>query len=348
LSKGILGQWRDAWSPASNDEFALFIEDDVEISPAAPPILIDLIRQHREDGSVYGIALQKAQWVMGAHQPSRWRRLDLAHQSHHPQYASTFKYFATGTWGQLMFPGPWRAFLKSKPSDESVQGLLSDHWAAERMERCLFSPVFNRFALSHCLYNLYMNYPNGTAMAISRQPAGVNAKAVRYNERLLAEAEALKIYRSQTPPVAKNHCWDSSPASPTEQLRELGFVITEGPRCCLEGRWRLPVVSRCNGSPLFPQFRQLDSFIGCWESDPMAYLEEFLHTRINLQFISEDSNVHIGWLRINDDSTRYGQVTVPLGIYNPRMRNALSDGATCAAMFCPFRPNKYPASYRKH
>lgn len=348
LNKGTVGQWRDAWTPTSNGEFALFIEDDVEISPAAPLILLDLIRKHKDDQSIYGIALQKAQWVMGAYQPSKWRRLDLAHQSHHPQYTSTFKYFATGTWGQLMFPKPWRAFLKSKPSDETVEGLLSDHWERERMGRNLFSPAFNRFALARQLYNLYMNYPNGTALAISRQPPGVNVKTVKYNERLLKESEALKFYPTLSPPIVKNHCWDSLPVSPMGQLRESGFVVIEGPRCCLEGRWRLPIASPDNGHHLYPEFKQLDSFIGCWESDPVAFLKQFLDSPFNIQFISEDSNALIGWLRVSRDSTqRCKQVIVPLGIYNPRLRNILSDGVRCAALLCPYRQGKYPASYRK-
>eukprot|EP00899_Mesostigma_viride_P022576 jgi/Mesvir1/3502/Mv11985-RA.2 len=72
---GTQGQWLQAWYPTGDDEYAYFVEDDVEVSPYFYAYLKRMILRYRYNGprdpSVYGISLQRQTLVPALNLPKR-------------------------------------------------------------------------------------------------------------------------------------------------------------------------------------------------------------------------------------------------------------------------------------
>jgi hypothetical protein len=67
---GLQGQWLEAWWPASDNEFAFVVEDDMILSPLYFKYLERIIRSYyldesNYDPSIYGISLQRPRFVPG-------------------------------------------------------------------------------------------------------------------------------------------------------------------------------------------------------------------------------------------------------------------------------------------
>lgn len=67
---GLQAQWLEAWWPASDDEFAFVVEDDLEVSPLYYKFLKGLILRYYYDKSnysplIYGASLQRPRFVAG-------------------------------------------------------------------------------------------------------------------------------------------------------------------------------------------------------------------------------------------------------------------------------------------
>ncbi|GLT51426.1 hypothetical protein SLA2020_248370 [Shorea laevis] len=102
---GLQAQWLEAWWPTSDNEFAFIVEDDLELSPLYYKVLRSLILNYYYDASnyspyIYGATLQRPRFVPGKH--GNKLQLDSGIQ--------LFLYQLVGTWGQLLFPKPWKEF----------------------------------------------------------------------------------------------------------------------------------------------------------------------------------------------------------------------------------------------
>lgn len=67
---GLQAQWLEAWWPASDDEFAFVVEDDLEVSPLYYEFVKTLIVNFYYNGSnyspsIFGATLQRARFVPG-------------------------------------------------------------------------------------------------------------------------------------------------------------------------------------------------------------------------------------------------------------------------------------------
>ncbi|KAK1319692.1 hypothetical protein QJS10_CPB04g00468 [Acorus calamus] len=102
---GLQAQWLEAWWPGSDDEFAFVVEDDLEVSPVFYRYLKGLILKYYYDPanyspSIYGASLQRPRFVAGKH----GNKLQVDDD------VRLFLYQMVGTWGQLLFPKPWKEF----------------------------------------------------------------------------------------------------------------------------------------------------------------------------------------------------------------------------------------------
>lgn len=122
---GLQAQWLEAWWPSSDNEFAFVVEDDLEVSPLYYKFLKGLITNYyynvsNYSPSVYGASLQRPRFVPGKH----------GNKMHLDSETRLFLYQLVGTWGQLLFPKPWKEFRlwydihKAKGIKPLLQGMV--------------------------------------------------------------------------------------------------------------------------------------------------------------------------------------------------------------------------------
>lgn len=174
---GIQGQWIEAWWPSTDDEFALVVEDDMELSPLFYRYLRSVVATYfynpvNFDPSVFGISLQRPRLVAGTGGST------LAVDNSTRLYL----YQMIGTWGQLLFPNPWKEFRiwyeihKTKGFKPVLEGMITNKWYKKLGER-IWTPWFIKFVHARHYYNLYTNFLQERALSVSHRDAGVNYKS---------------------------------------------------------------------------------------------------------------------------------------------------------------------------
>lgn len=171
---GLQRQWLEAWWPSSDHEFAFVVEDDLEVSPLYFGFLESVIRSYYYDRSnynpsVYGASLQRPRFVPGKH----------GNKLHVDPKTNVFLYQLVGTWGQLLFPKPWKEFRlwydehKSKDKKPFLDGMVTNGWYKRLGER-IWTPWFIKFIHSRGYFNIYTSFQNERALSVSHRDAGVN------------------------------------------------------------------------------------------------------------------------------------------------------------------------------
>ncbi|ERN16254.1 hypothetical protein AMTR_s00063p00142620 [Amborella trichopoda] len=171
---GLQAQWLESWWPASDDEFVFIVEDDLELSPLFYKYLKTLIANYYYDRSnsselIYGASLQRPRFVAGKH----GNKLQLDNQT------NVFLYQMVGTWGQLLFPKPWKQFRlwydtqKTMGIKPILEGMVTTNWYKKKGER-IWTPWFIKFLHSFGYFNLYTNISLERALSVSHRDAGVN------------------------------------------------------------------------------------------------------------------------------------------------------------------------------
>ncbi|POO01543.1 Nucleotide-diphospho-sugar transferase [Trema orientale] len=185
---GLQAQWLEAWWPGSDDEFAFVVEDDLEVSPLYYRFLRSLIVNYYYGDPdfrpyIYGASLQRPRFVPGKH--GNKIQLDSG--------TRLFLYQLVGTWGQLLFPKPWKEFRlwydkhKAKGIKPYLDGMVTNGWYKKMGER-IWTPWFIKFIHSRGYYNFYTNFLHERALSVSHRDAGVNyGKSAGPDSNLLDE-----------------------------------------------------------------------------------------------------------------------------------------------------------------
>ncbi|KAK8550710.1 hypothetical protein V6N12_039404 [Hibiscus sabdariffa] len=171
---GLQAQWLEAWWPTSDDEFAFVVEDDLELSPLYFKYLKALILNYYYNSSnfspsVYGASLQRPRFVPGKH----GNKMLLESTS------GLFFYQLVGTWGQLLFPKPWKEFRlwydnhKAKDIKPFLYGMVTTGWYKKMGER-IWTPWFIKFIHSRGYFNIYTKFPDEKSLSVSHRDVGVN------------------------------------------------------------------------------------------------------------------------------------------------------------------------------
>ncbi|EES02798.1 uncharacterized protein LOC8054684 [Sorghum bicolor] len=183
---GLQAQWIEAWWPGSDDEFAFVVEDDLQVSPLYYRFLKRVVMRYyydRENYSpyVFGASLQRPRFVAGKH----GNKIQLDSETR------LFLYQMVGTWGQLLFPKPWKEFRlwyddhKAKGLKPILQGMKTTGWYKKMGER-IWTPWFIKFVHSRGYFNIYTNFLKERALSVSHRDAGVNyGKSVGPDSTLL-------------------------------------------------------------------------------------------------------------------------------------------------------------------
>ncbi|KAL0736042.1 hypothetical protein Bca4012_012252 [Brassica carinata] len=228
---GLQGQWVEAWWPSSDHEFAFVVEDDVEVSPLYYGFLESVIRDYyydrsNYDPSIYGASLQRPRFVPGKH----------GNKLHVDPKTNVFLYQLVGTWGQLLFPKPWKEFRlwydehKSKDKKPFLDGMVTNGWYKRIGER-IWTPWFIKFIHSRGYFNIYTNFANERALSVSHRDAGVNyGKSVGPDSQLLNKSsigsDFLKIRQPLSNLKWYDYCFSEVvPGRVVKNLNELGTIL---------------------------------------------------------------------------------------------------------------------------
>ncbi|PSR86755.1 Ubiquitin carboxyl-terminal hydrolase [Actinidia chinensis var. chinensis] len=227
---GLQAQWLEAWWPSSDDEFAFVVEDDLEVSPLYYKFLRGLIENYYYNASnfspwIYGASLQRPRFVPGKH----GNKLQLDSDAH------IFLYQLVGTWGQLLFPRPWKEFRlwydthKAKGIKPFLQGMVTTGWYKKMGER-IWTPWFIKFIHSHGYFNLYTSFSHERALSVSHRDAGVNYGKTAGPDSYLLDKNSLDFDLLEMQPLSKLKWYDFCfrrvlPDRVVRSINELGSVL---------------------------------------------------------------------------------------------------------------------------
>ncbi|KAM1743015.1 hypothetical protein ACFX12_012944 [Malus domestica] len=171
---GLQAQWLEAWWPSSDNEFVFVVEDDLEVSPLYYKFLRSLVVNYYYNASnyrpyIYGASLQRPRFVPGKH----GNKLQMDDRTR------LFLYQLVGTWGQLLFPKPWKEFRmwydnhKAKGIKPFLDGMVTTGWYKKMGEK-IWTPWFIKFIHTRGYFNIYTNFLHERALSVSHRDAGVN------------------------------------------------------------------------------------------------------------------------------------------------------------------------------
>ncbi|KAJ6845790.1 uncharacterized protein M6B38_285675 [Iris pallida] len=205
---GLQAQWLEAWWPGSDDDFAFVVEDDLELSPLYYQFLKRLILKYYYDPDnyspdIYGASLQRPRFVAGKH----------GNKLHVDDETRLFLYQMVGTWGQLLFPKPWKEFRlwydehKAKGIKPILQGMVTTGWYKKIGER-IWTPWFIKFIHSRGYYNIYTNFLHERALSTSHRDAGVNYGKTAGPDSKLLDKQSLDFNLWEMQPLADLKWYD--------------------------------------------------------------------------------------------------------------------------------------------
>ncbi|GAB4855952.1 hypothetical protein Ancab_024591 [Ancistrocladus abbreviatus] len=230
VNVGLQAQWLEAWWPSSDDEFAFVVEDDLEVSPLYYKFLKGLIVKYYYNKSnfspsIYGASLQRPRFVPGKH--GNKMKLDSE--------TRVFLYQLVGTWGQLLFPKPWKEFRiwydihKAKGVKPFLEGMVTTGWY-KRMGERIWTPWFIKFIHSRGYFNIYSNFLHERALSISHRDAGANYRQTVGPDSNLLDESSLDFDLLDMKPLSDLKWYDFCfrevlPDRVARELKEVGTIL---------------------------------------------------------------------------------------------------------------------------
>ncbi|XP_062030506.1 uncharacterized protein LOC133746337 isoform X1 [Rosa rugosa] len=227
---GLQAQWLEAWWPSSDHEFAFVVEDDLEVSPLYYKFLKNLILNYYYNASnsrpyIYGASLQRPRFVPGKH----GNKLKLDDRTR------LFLYQLVGTWGQLLFPKPWKEFRlwydknKAKGIKPYLDGMVTTGWYKKIGEK-IWTPWFIKFIHTRGYFNIYTNFLHERALSVSHRDAGVNYGKTAGPDSHILDESSLEFKFWDMQPLGDLKWYDFCfreifPERVIASLEELGSVL---------------------------------------------------------------------------------------------------------------------------
>ena len=153
---GISGQWYAAHVPADDDDYALIVEDDVELSPLALEWLNSAVRRFGGTASLAGYSLALAYGRLGS--------VAAPLLVHNGDLPFLYQSGAGLPWGFMPVPTIWRRFLRRWESGSISPAPLGGHrgiasllasWAATSPAHSTWTAHFAALCVEESLYTLY-------------------------------------------------------------------------------------------------------------------------------------------------------------------------------------------------
>ncbi|KAL1803147.1 hypothetical protein ACET3Z_031794 [Daucus carota] len=227
---GLQAQWLESWWPSDDNEFAFVVEDDLEVSPLYYKFLKGLILEYYYNESnyspwIYGASLQRPRFVPGKH--GNKIQLDGG--------TRLFLYQLVGTWGQLLFPRPWKEFRlwydihKNKGIKPYLEGMVTTGWYKKLGEK-IWTPWFIKFIHARGYFNIYTNFLGDRALSVSHRDAGVNYGKSAGPDSYLLDESSLDFNLLEMQPLSNLRWYDFCfqevlPGRVVKHINELGPVL---------------------------------------------------------------------------------------------------------------------------
>ena len=190
---GLVGNILSAWEPPNNHrERAIFLEDDVEVSPWFFYFLMQIDRRgiKLSPGSrMLGISLYRPKW-----NDISWHNIKYAGLSNSSQ--PFFMMQLPCSWGAMYFPEEWNRFLRWHKTLEHA-GAFDSHvdqmWLPRSMSnvwQVSWKKTLLRFMVEE---SVFMAYPSSGSFSTSKAPVGENVAtsllSSLYNVQLIANLD---------------------------------------------------------------------------------------------------------------------------------------------------------------
>ncbi|CAN8061725.1 unnamed protein product [Agarophyton chilense] len=174
---GIWGQWIDTWRPSAteDEEFAVLLEDDLQVSPLYFQWLVSARRAYDSRNDVFGYTLQRG--TLRANQTGFGRRpLRVSDEE------EAYLYLLLGSWGYAPKASSWAAFREwfhDKSCDENfkpyVHGLIPTKWYMKQEKRRTMWTMWHIcYAHLRRLYTVYANLPRDQTLAANWREPGLH------------------------------------------------------------------------------------------------------------------------------------------------------------------------------
>ncbi|KAI0209332.1 hypothetical protein LSAT2_005998 [Lamellibrachia satsuma] len=184
---GVYGQWLNTWQPSPSDnQMALFVEDDVDVSPYAYRWLrkVQAFYAHRNDISMFCL-----QDINAVRLDQKRQQVEIERDPASP----VFLYRIPGSWGCSPHPTHWRHFrlwfqTKMAAKDPSfhpyvTEARLHTWWykifEKQNRQDSMWTMWFIYYCNEHRLFGLYSNLPQHTglhnvSLSVNRKEAGMH------------------------------------------------------------------------------------------------------------------------------------------------------------------------------
>ncbi|GAA6019196.1 hypothetical protein JCM8202_000930 [Rhodotorula sphaerocarpa] len=159
-----------SWKPTSNHEYAIFLEDDIEVSPhflryAEKMVRAYVYRDHA-DHRLTAISLYNLRY-------NEAREAFVQVENNHAPYI----YQQPQSWGAVFLPEPWRQYtrwMETFPDgqDPVVPDSLTNRWPYRQS----WKKYYIRFLLERGGYVIYPNLPEGLSYSTNHVEVGTNDK----------------------------------------------------------------------------------------------------------------------------------------------------------------------------
>jgi len=207
---GLRAAWFDCWSPKSDTEHAIIVEDDLELAPTWYSWLRKAWLSYRHRDDVAGITLSR-QFLMF----KKPERADMEILNDH----KPFLYKLVGTWAFSPHPKYWREFLAwfnsldSETFDPYIPGLVTSDWLHIHTKQGRRHMTWEQWHLYygelHGLYTLYINLPKKEVLTSNWREAGVHSR-VSAGRPDYVLTQGCPIQLQEFPEKLRKYDWDTS------------------------------------------------------------------------------------------------------------------------------------------
>lgn len=174
---GLFGQWIDTYTANSDDELAVILEDDLEVSPLYYKWLMNARAAYSHRSDIFGYTLQRG--TLRAKQQGLKPTLSIDPNE------KAFLYLLVGSWGYSPNTEMWRKFRKwfhAMSEDPSfkpyVDGLKPTQWyKAQEKKKTMWTMWHIRYADENKLYTVYALLENMKTLASNWREPGLHFKA---------------------------------------------------------------------------------------------------------------------------------------------------------------------------
>ena len=217
---GLVAQWLESWYPldGTTTEYALVLEDDLQLSPLYFTWLKRALRKYRGSDeargkykNMCGITLQKAEVVA----IRRWAKFNEAwNMKRH------FGYQQPGSWGQLFFPECWRAFREYRENTQDAPCCTkyvipkSPNMNGPTKQPDAWTEFFLHFLWTHGKYILTPSIKNPFTLSLNHLEKGVHypSKGKVWQKVLTSKDQSPQMFNFPTD-LDLYSCWGAKISS---------------------------------------------------------------------------------------------------------------------------------------